>query len=92
MSKYEKENILSIMDSMMLNFGKEDTMEFITRVSAYTQSIGNDGITILNDMGAYVNNSKIEELVDYELMLPKEYDNSIKGCVYTIRRILTDYL
>lgn len=83
MSKYEKENILSIVDSMRLNFGKEDAMEFISRVSDYTQSIGKEGITVLNDMGSYINNSRYDELVDYELTLPREYDLPIKGmCLY----------
>jgi myo-inositol catabolism protein IolC len=34
-------------------------------------------------MGCFLNNSKYDELVDYELILPKQYDLSIKGmCIY----------
>ncbi len=83
MSKNEKENMLSIMDSLRLNFGKENTLDFAERIAGYIQSMGKDGITVLNDMGSFINNSKYDELLDYELMLPKEYEHSIKGmCIY----------
>jgi hypothetical protein len=83
MSKNEKENMLSIMDSLRLNFGKENTLNFAERIAGYIQSIGKDGITVLNDLGSFINNSKYDELLDYELMLPKEYEHSIKGmCIY----------
>jgi hypothetical protein len=82
-SKYEKENILSIMDSMTLNFAKESVIDFLSKISKHTQSIGREGITVLNEMGCYVNNSKLEDLVDYELTLPSEYDLPVKGmCLY----------
>jgi hypothetical protein len=81
--EYEKEKVLSIIDSMRLNFGKEEVMRIISRASEYTKYIGKDGITILNDMGCFINNSKYEELLNYELTLPKEYDFPVRGmCLY----------
>jgi hypothetical protein len=49
-------------------------------------NIGKNGLSVLADLGAYSHKSKYDDLVDYELSLPKRYnDNGIalKGfCLY----------
>lgn len=82
-SQYEKENILVIIDSMKIYFEKENILDFVYKILEYIHNIGKEGITVLTDLGCFLNNSKYNELVDYELTLPKKYDRSIKGiCLY----------
>jgi hypothetical protein len=47
----------------------------------YFETRGKSGITVLADLGCFINTFRYDELVDYEL--PKEFDYPIKGiCLY----------
>lgn len=47
------------------------------------KSMGKRGYSILGDIGAFVYENRINELVDYELFLPTQYNIDIKGiCLY----------
>lgn len=85
LSKNEKENVLSIIDSLRLNFGKENTLDFTERISSCIQSKGKDGITVLNDLGSFLNSSRYD-LLNYELTLSKEFDHSIKRICLCLKK------
>jgi hypothetical protein len=44
------------------------------------------GVTLLGDLGSFFNFEKIEELMQYELSLPKKYEDTLKGiCCYHLK-------
>jgi hypothetical protein len=47
---------------------------------------GRRGVTLLGDLGSFFNFEKIEELIQYELSLPKKYEDILKGiCCYHLK-------
>jgi MEDS: MEthanogen/methylotroph, DcmR Sensory domain len=83
-SKYEKEKMLIIIDSLKEYFGNQPHMYFKKSLANYAKHIGKDGLSILGDIGAYHHKSKYKDLVNYELSLPTTYDDvAMKGfCLY----------
>ena len=82
-SKYEKERVLMIIDSLEEYFGEQEDMPFKKSLANYAKQIGNNGLSTLGDVGAYAHKSKQDDLIDYELSLPTKYDTRLKGfCLY----------
>jgi hypothetical protein len=84
-SKYEKERVLIIIDSLEEYFGRQEDMPFKKSLANQAKQIGRNGLSIVGDVGAYAHKSKHDELVEYELSLPTKYDDDIalKGfCLY----------
>ena len=82
-SKYEKEKGLVIIDSLQEYFGSQPDMLFKRNLVNYAKQTGKNGISIIGDIGAYPHKSKHNDLVDYELSLPTEFDVDMKGfCLY----------
>jgi hypothetical protein len=82
-SKYEKEKGLVIIDSLQEYFGSQPDMLFKRSLVNYAKQTGKNGISIIGDIGAYPHKSKHNDLVDYELSLPTEFDVDMKGfCLY----------
>jgi len=82
-SKYEKEKGLVIIDSLQEYFGSQPDMLFKRNLVNYAKQTGKNGISIIGDIGAYTHKSKHNDLVDYELSLPTEFDVDMKGfCLY----------
>ena len=82
-SKYEKENVLVIIDSLKEYFGQQPDMLFKINLANYAKQIGKKGLSIIGDIGAFPYKSRHTDLVDYELSLPSKYDIDMKGfCLY----------
>jgi hypothetical protein len=86
-SEYEKQGLLIIGDALERYFGEQniDDKSFKINLVNNAKKIGKNGLSILGDMGAYHHRSKNEELIDYELSLPRKYEDGIalKGfCLY----------
>ena len=86
-SEYEKEKSLIIADALERYFGEQniDDKSFKINLVNHAKKIGKNGLSMLGDMGAYHHKSKTDELVDYELSLPRKYEDGIalKGfCLY----------
>ena len=69
-SKYENQDILTIMDSMESYFGKERTMYSINEYVTHAQAIGKKGFSAVADVGVFILKNRIDELVQIELTLP----------------------
>lgn len=49
----------------------------------YAEKVGNKGISVLGDAGAFLFKHKIQSLLDYESYLPIKFDINLKGiCMY----------
>jgi hypothetical protein len=83
-SKYEKEKLIMIIDSLEEYFGKQPDMTFKRNLANHARQAGRNGLSILGDIGAYPHKSKHKDLVDYESSLPAKYDDvPMKGfCLY----------
>ncbi|HJT47663.1 MAG TPA: hypothetical protein VJ729_05730, partial [Nitrososphaeraceae archaeon] len=85
-SEYEKQGLLIIGDALERYFGEQniDDKSFKINLVNNAKKIGKNGLSILGDMGAYHHRSKNEELIDYELSLPRKYEDvQLKGfCLY----------
>jgi MEDS: MEthanogen/methylotroph, DcmR Sensory domain len=82
-SKYEKEKVLVIIDSLKEYFGQQPNILFIRSLAKYAKQMGKNCLSVLSDLGAYPHKSKYNDLVDYELSLPSKYDVGMKGfCLY----------
>jgi hypothetical protein len=84
-SKYQKERVLMIIDSLEEYFGQqEEDMPFKKSLANYAKEIGRGSLSFLSDLGAYAHKSKHNDLVEYELSLPTKYnDVPMKGfCLY----------
>ena len=82
-SKYEKEKMLVIIDSLKAHFSHQPNILFMKSLVNYAKQIGKNGLSVLSDLGAYSHKSNYNDLVDYELSLPTIYDVAMKGfCMY----------
>ncbi len=83
-SKYEKEKVLVIIDSLKEYFGQQQSnILFIKSLTKYAKEMGKNCLSVLGHLGAYRHKSKYNYLVDYELSLPSKYDIDMKGfCLY----------
>src|SRR3954451_15005566 len=84
--KLEIEKSLIIVNSLK-KYTKSEQIEsdrsFKERMVNHAKKIGKNGFSILGDMGAFYFNGRIQDLVEYELSLPRKYDIDLKGfCLY----------
>src|SRR5215831_836596 len=77
-SKYEKEKVLVIIDSLKEYFGQQPNIIFINSLATYAKQIGKNCLSVLGDIGAYIYKSRYHDLVDYELSLPSKFDINMK--------------
>jgi MEDS: MEthanogen/methylotroph, DcmR Sensory domain len=82
--KYEKEQRLLIMDSLKGYFGSVDgLMPFVKQTVDHAKSSGRRGVTVLGDMGSFFYYDKEDDLVGWEMNLPRKFDIDLKGfCLY----------
>lgn len=90
--KYEKdEKSLIIVDSLEKYSDNKDKRIFDIQSAVkanhvlveYAKSLNKKGVSILGDMGAFIFMNQMQNLVDYELALPLEFDVNLKGvCLY----------
>ena len=84
--KIENENTLIIVDSLK-NYTKREQKEsdrsFKESMINHAKKMGKNGFSILGDMGVFYFESQIQDLLEYELSLPKKYNIDLKGfCLY----------
>ncbi len=85
-SKYEKEEVLVIIDSLKVYFDQQKQQPnilFIKGLAKYAKQMGKKCLSVLGDLGVYRHKSMFNDLVDYELSLPTKFDVDMKGfCLY----------
>ena len=85
-SKYEKEKVLVIIDSLKVYFNQQQQQPnilFIKSLAKHAKQMGKNCLSVLGNLGAYRHKSKFNNLMDYELSLPSKYDVDMKGfCLY----------
>jgi hypothetical protein len=83
--EYEEKTLL-IADSLKKYVGqtnKESTWKANQEMVKYSNDLGKKGISILGDMGSFIFENRIRDLIDYELYLPRWFDLNLKGvCLY----------
>jgi hypothetical protein len=82
-----EEKTLLIVDSLKKYVGqasnKESIWKAIQEMVKYSNDLGKKGISILGDMSAFLFEMRIQDLIDYELSLPRWFDLNLKGvCLY----------
>jgi MEDS: MEthanogen/methylotroph, DcmR Sensory domain len=86
-SRYEKEQLLLIMDSLKGFFGSPDgLLPFLNQTVAYASKIGKNGLSVLGDVGSFFYSNKKDGLLEYESTLSSTYRkmNYMKGfCMYS---------
>jgi hypothetical protein len=84
--KYEKEQLLLIVDSLKGYFGSPvGLMPFLSQTVEYASKLGKNGLSVLGDMGSFFYYNKKDGLLDYEMTLSSKYKdmNYMKGfCMY----------
>ena len=84
--KYEKEQLLLIVDSLKGYFGSPGgLMPFLSQTVEYASKLGKNGLSVLGDMGSFFYYNKKDGLLDYEITLSSKYKdmNYMKGfCMY----------
>ena len=84
--KYEKEQLLLIMDSLKGYFGSPvGLMPFLKQTVEYANKLGKNGLSMLGDMGSFFYYNKKNGLLDYEMTLSSKYKDMyyMKGfCMY----------
>jgi hypothetical protein len=78
-SRYEKENMLLIADSLKEYLGDQPHTHF-RKSLANCAEMGKNGLSVLADLGASPHKSMYDDLVDYELSLPRTYDDVALKC------------
>ena len=82
--KYEKEQLLLIVDSLKGYFGSPGgLMPFVRQTVEYAKTSGKNGLSVLGDMGSFFYIDK-KDLLKYEMALPTTFENmNLKGfCLY----------
>jgi hypothetical protein len=82
--KYEKEQRLLVMDSLRGYFGSaEGLMPFVKQTVEYAKNSGRDNVSVLGDMGSFFYYKKKDDLLGWEMELPRKFDMNLKGlCLY----------
>ena len=82
--KYEKEQRLLIMDSLKGYFGSaEGLMPFVKQTVEYAKNSGRENVSVLGDMGSFFYYKKKDDLIGWEMELPRKFDMNLKGlCLY----------
>ena len=85
--RYEKEQVLLIMDSLKGYFGSPDgLLPFLNQTVAYASKVGKNGLSVLGDVGSFFYCNKKDGLLEYESSLSFKYRkmNYMKGfCMYS---------
>jgi MEDS: MEthanogen/methylotroph, DcmR Sensory domain len=86
-SRYEKEQLLLIMDSLKGFFSSPDgLLPFLSQTVAYVSKVGKNGLSVLGDVGSFFYSDKKDGLLEYESTLSSKYRkmNYMKGfCMYS---------
>ena len=85
--KYEKKvDKLIIMDSVKAYFGlgiKTNLEKFIQSQVKIAENTGENGVSVITDVGSFHLFEIVDKLIEYELSLPTKYDIKLKRfCVY----------
>ena len=85
--KIEKEEkTLLIADSLGKYIGQtnvESVWQASKDLVTYANELRKNGVSILGDMGSFIFEKRIRDLVDYELNLPTRFEMNLKGvCMY----------
>jgi hypothetical protein len=84
--RYEREQVLLIMDSLKGYFGSPDgLLPFLNQTVTYAHKVGKDGLSVLGDVGSFFYCNKKDRLLEYESTLSSKYRkmNYMKGfCMY----------
>jgi hypothetical protein len=84
--KYEKEQLLLIIDSLKSYFGsQEGLMPFVKKIVEFAKASGRNGVSVLGDMGPFFYYGKNGGLLHYETtVLHTEFEGiNLKGiCAY----------
>jgi hypothetical protein len=82
--KYEKEQRLLIMDSLRGYFGSADgLMPFVKQTVDFAKDSGRDNVSVIGDMGSFFYYEKKDDLIEWEMELPRKFDMNLKGlCLY----------
>ena len=81
---YERENLLSIVDDLKFySYKAKNDSYLIEKKIGYAHIKGRNGISILGDVGPFFFKGKLQELVEFELTLPKKFNTTRKNfCLY----------
>lgn len=83
--KFEKEQLLLIIDSLKSYFGSQDgLMPFVNRIVQFAKDSGRNGVSMIGDMAPFFYLGKNMCLLHYETTLPIKFeDMDLKGlCAY----------
>jgi MEDS: MEthanogen/methylotroph, DcmR Sensory domain len=86
-ANHEKHHSLLIMDSLKGYFGSAERVKpLIDQALEHAKTSGKNGVSALGDMGSFFHNHKEDnDLIEHELSLPSEYDETINlktFCLY----------
>jgi MEDS: MEthanogen/methylotroph, DcmR Sensory domain len=87
MDKVENEEKSLIIEDSFGKYSIQKNAEFIWNVNQemvkYANGLGKKGISIIGDMGSFLFEKRMQDLIDYELCLPKRFKVNLKGiCLY----------
>ena len=82
--KFEKEQRLLVMDSLRGYFGSAGgLMPFVKQTVEYAKNSGRENVSVLGDMGSFFYYKKKDDLIGWEMELPRKFDMNLKGlCLY----------
>ena len=82
----DEEKSLLIIDSLRKYSGQKNVESILNdneEMVKYANGLGKKGVSIIGDMGSFLFEKRIEELVNYELRLPRRFEINLKGiCLY----------
>ncbi len=83
-SKHQEDNMLAIVDAATIYRSDKEALSFQKMMAELSKKNDkNRCVAFMGDMGAFQNRFNRNELLDYELSLPKTYDKDRKGfCLY----------
>lgn len=78
-SNCEKENLLTIIDSMRVySNAKESVPMFFRKALDYASNAGKKGIVVFGDMSSFVVSDRVDEMLRYESLNPPNLDERTK--------------
>jgi hypothetical protein len=82
----EEQKSLMIVDSLR-KYSSQKNAESVWNANQemvkYANGSGKKGVSIMGDMGSFLFENRMEELVNYELQLPSRFEINLKGiCLY----------
>jgi hypothetical protein len=72
------------MDSLRGYFGSaEGLMPFVKQTVEYAKHSGRENVSVLGDMGSFFYYKRKNDLIGWEMGLPRKFDMNLKGlCLY----------